>query len=126
MSRVQIIERARQNHLFELFRSQVQSLTPELLATVVDSWKSYVRTRVSKAVPENVKAVEGAEETAWSQISELYQQPEWKQECLKRDEKFDMYYTSAVSPYFDNKIYARSEIFPFKATHIGLNKHRSR
>ncbi|KJA20025.1 hypothetical protein HYPSUDRAFT_43630 [Hypholoma sublateritium FD-334 SS-4] len=90
-----IIERARQNHLFELFRSQVQNLTPEVLATVVDSWKSYVRTRVSKAVPEDIKAVEGTEETAWSQISELYQRPEWKQECLKRDEKFDMYYSSA-------------------------------
>lgn len=57
-----------------------------------------MRTRVNKGVSENDRATEGNEETAWSRISELYSNPEWKQECLKRDEKFDMYYSSAVSP----------------------------
>ncbi|KAF8198063.1 tRNA synthetases class I (C) catalytic domain-containing protein [Pholiota molesta] len=90
-----IIERARQNHLLENFRLQTQSLTQTLLANVNDAWKNYVRTRVSKGVPENIKATEGTEEAAWSQINGLYQSLEWKQECLKRDEKFDMYYTSA-------------------------------
>jgi cysteinyl-tRNA synthetase len=81
----------------ENFRLQTQSLTQTLLANVNDAWKNYVRTRVSKGVPENIKATEGTEEAAWSQINGLYQSLEWKQECLKRDEKFDMYYTSAVS-----------------------------
>jgi cysteinyl-tRNA synthetase len=53
-------------------------------------------------VAENDRAIEGNEEAAWSRISELYSNPQWKQECLKRDEKFDMYYSSAVSP---NKIF---------------------
>ncbi|KAJ3509023.1 hypothetical protein NLJ89_g5438 [Agrocybe chaxingu] len=90
-----IIERARQNHLLETFISQTDALTPALLAKIRDSWKSYVRTRVSKGVPEAQKAAEGNEDVAWSNISQNYQTAEWKQECLKRDEKFDMHYSSA-------------------------------
>ena len=92
-----IIERARQNHLLETFRSDSISLTSSLLDNARDSWKTYVRTRVSRAVSENEKAIEGTEEAAWIRISELYQTAGWRQECLKRDEKFDMYYSSAVS-----------------------------
>lgn len=56
-----------------------------------------MRTRVNKGVPETEKAGDGIEEAAWLRISSLYSNPEWKQECLKRDEKFDMHYSSAVS-----------------------------
>jgi hypothetical protein len=93
-----IIERARQDHLLETFRSQTNSLSSALLDQVRKSWKSYVCTRVNKGVPTNDRVTEGNEETAWPRISELYSNPEWKQECLKRDEKFDMYYSSAVRP----------------------------
>ncbi|KAF8902901.1 tRNA synthetases class I (C) catalytic domain-containing protein, partial [Gymnopilus junonius] len=92
-----IIERARQNHLLEEFISETKSLTPSLLARVQGAWKSYVRNRVSRGVPESEKAIEGQEEESWSKISEKYQNQAWKQECLKRDEKFDMYYLSARS-----------------------------
>src|SRR6188768_4076630 len=68
-----IIERARQNHLLETFRSDSTSLTSSLLDNARDSWKTYVRTRVSRAVSENEKAIEGTEEAAWIRISELYQ-----------------------------------------------------
>ena len=91
-----IIERARQNHLLETFRSQTTSLTSALLDQVRTAWKTYVCTRVNKGVPEKDRATEGNEETAWLRISELYSNPAWRQECLKRDEKFDMYYSSAV------------------------------
>jgi cysteinyl-tRNA synthetase len=93
-----IIERARQNHLLANFRSQTTSLTSALLAQVRQSWNTYVRTQVNKGVPENDRATEENEEVAWLRISELYSNPEWKQECLKRDEKFDMHYSSAVRP----------------------------
>lgn len=93
-----IIERARQNHILDKFISETRTLTPSLLARVQDAWKDYVRNRVSRGVPENEKATEGQEEEAWSRISENYTNQAWKQECLKRDEKFDMYYLSAVSP----------------------------
>ncbi len=56
-----------------------------------------MRIRVSKGIPETEKAGNGNEEAAWSRISSLYSRPEWKKECLKRDEKFDMHYSSAVS-----------------------------
>lgn len=93
-----IIERARQNYLLESFRTQVTSLTSALLDKVRQSWKTYVRTRVNKGLPESDRATEANEEAVWSRISELYSNPEWKQECLKRDEKFDMHYSSAVRP----------------------------
>ena len=91
-----IIERARQNHILEKFRSQTTSLTSALLNQVRQSWKAYMRTRVNKGLAETDKATEGTEEATWSRILDLYTQPEWKQECLKRDEKFDMHYSSSV------------------------------
>ncbi|KAF9527326.1 tRNA synthetases class I (C) catalytic domain-containing protein [Crepidotus variabilis] len=80
-----IIVRARQNHLLEGFKSQTKSLDSSLLETVRQSWKSYVRTRVNK----------GREDEAWKILTQLYTNTQWKQECLKRDEKFDMHYTAA-------------------------------
>lgn len=77
---------------------QTQSLTPVLLTNLRDAWKAYVRTRVSKGLPENEKVPDGNEDAVWLRISELYQKSEWRQECLKRDEKFDLHYSSAVSP----------------------------
>ena len=92
----QIIERARQDHIFDTFRSQTNTLTPILLSQVRDAWRTYVRDRVSKGVPENLKPTEGNELEVWTRISELYKNSEWRQESLKREGKFDMYFTSAV------------------------------
>ena len=92
----QIIERARQDHLFDTFRSQTNALTPILLSQVRDAWRTYVRDRVSKGVPENLKPTEGNEDQVWTRISELYKNNEWRQESLKREGKFDMYFTAAV------------------------------
>ncbi|KAH9485083.1 putative cysteine--tRNA ligase [Psilocybe cubensis] len=90
-----IIERARQNHILETFRSQTSTLTPSLLDKIRNSWTSYLRNRVNKGVPENEKIIEGREEESWRTICASYQNSAWKQECLKRDEKFDMYYSAA-------------------------------
>ncbi|PPQ66330.1 hypothetical protein CVT26_011161 [Gymnopilus dilepis] len=92
-----IIERARQNHLLEKFIAETTSLTPALIERVEDAWRTYVRTRLNRGVPEGEKAAEGREEEAWHKILENYQNLAWKQECLKRDEKFDMYFSSARS-----------------------------
>lgn len=92
----QIIIRARQNHLIEKFRSDSTSLTAELLATVSKAWADFVRGRVNKGLPDNEKLSEGTEETSWTRLSEYVQNSEWKQECLKRDEKFDMHFSAAV------------------------------
>ena len=92
----QIIERARQDHLFNTFRSQTNTLTPILLSQVRDAWKTYVRDRVGKGVPENLKPTEGNEDEFWTRISKLYKNNEWRQESLKREGKFDLYFTSAV------------------------------
>ena len=92
----QIIERARQDHLFDTFRSQTNTLTSILLSQVRDAWTTYVRDRVSKGVPVNLKPTDGNVNEAWTRISELYKNTEWRQETLKREAKFDMYFTSAV------------------------------
>lgn len=92
----QIIERARQDHIFDTFRSQTNNLTPILLSQVRDAWRTYVRDRVGKGVPENLKPTEGNELEVWTRISELYKNSEWRQESLKREGKLDMYFTSAV------------------------------
>ncbi|KDR75100.1 hypothetical protein GALMADRAFT_248997 [Galerina marginata CBS 339.88] len=90
-----IIIRARQNHLLEKFRSETNTLTPSLLARIRDAWEVFLRIQLSRGVPDQEKARVGHEEVAWLRISELYQNQNWKQECLKSDEKFDMYYSSS-------------------------------
>jgi hypothetical protein len=91
-----IIQRARQNHLLDTFRSETKVLSSDLIAQVQSSWRAHVRERVGKGLLEDQRPVEGEEEQAWPRLVELIQDKAWKQECLKRDEKFDMYFSSAV------------------------------
>ncbi|TFK70635.1 cysteinyl-tRNA synthetase [Pluteus cervinus] len=91
-----IIERARQNHLLEKFRSEVQSLSQSLIDTVHDAWTLHLRSKVNKGLLAGDKLVEGQEESGWSRLTELAEDKQWKQESLKRDEKFEMYFSSAT------------------------------
>ncbi|KAG9220464.1 hypothetical protein CCMSSC00406_0003920 [Pleurotus cornucopiae] len=90
-----IILRARQNYLFDKFRSDTSELSPELLSTVLEAWKSYVHEKVSKGLLEANRVARDTEEDQWSQLAQLAQDKPWKQECSKRDEKFDMHFTAA-------------------------------
>lgn len=92
----QIIIRARQGHLVQEFRTSNSVLTPRLADEIHSAWKEYVRSEVSKGLPENEKIVEGEEEDAWKTLSQKIQDGLWKQECLKRYEKFDMAFSAAV------------------------------
>ncbi|KAA1471808.1 hypothetical protein DENSPDRAFT_837899 [Dentipellis sp. KUC8613] len=94
-----IILRARQNHLVQKFRSETQALSPELIAQVVDSWTSYVRSKLSKGLlPADVPA-SGTEWQSWSNLTKKAQDKAWKAECLTRDEKFDMHLSAASRTY---------------------------
>ncbi|KAF5351909.1 hypothetical protein D9756_007640 [Leucocoprinus leucothites] len=90
-----IILRARQNYLIDTFRSDSTTLSANLLATITEAWVDYTRGRVNKGLPDDQKLSEGNEEMSWPRLSELIQNSEWKQECLRRDEKFDMHFTAA-------------------------------
>lgn len=92
----QIILRARQNHLFESFRDQTVSLTPDLLAKVQDAWQSHVLDKVSKGLPESIKLTTEDLRTLWPKIEALRDDKVGKAECLKRDEKFEMNLRAAV------------------------------
>ena len=93
---IKIILRARQNHLVEKYRSENPFLSSDILAYIQAAWRTYVRLRVAKGLPENEKPREGHEEEKWSSLEELVKNKEWKQDCLRRDEKFDMHFSSAV------------------------------
>ncbi|KAI6121909.1 hypothetical protein F5141DRAFT_1187015 [Pisolithus sp. B1] len=91
-----IILRARQKYLFERFRDQVAFLSTDLIDRVFAAWKAHLLNRVSKALPDEVKAREGEENVSWLRIEQFVQDKDRRAECLKRDEKFDMYLTAAV------------------------------
>ncbi|KAG6866398.1 hypothetical protein C0991_004683 [Blastosporella zonata] len=91
-----IILRARQNHLLDHFRTQTQTLSPELINQTLTAWRTHVREKVGKGLSEAERPAEGEEESAWPRLTELIQDKAWKQDCLKRDEKFDMYFSSAT------------------------------
>ncbi|KAJ7782366.1 tRNA synthetases class I (C) catalytic domain-containing protein [Mycena maculata] len=90
-----IILRARQNHLLDKFREETKGVSPELINKVHDAWRIHVRQQLRKGLPESDAPKEGEEDRIWPRITELIQNKDWKQECLRRDEKFDMYFSSA-------------------------------
>lgn len=92
----EIILRARQNFLVDKFRAEMVALSVELISEVRSSWTAYVQSNVLKGLGANESLPVGSEETAWPRLAELFQNKAWKQECLKRDEKFDMYFSAAV------------------------------
>lgn len=90
----QIIIRARENHLFEKYRSSHANLTQELLEFVTSAWVEYVQTQVSKGLPSPLAP--GKERNEWSQLQSQFQDKVWKADCLKRDAKFEMHFNAAV------------------------------
>ena len=73
-------------------------MTPELLETVTNAWADYVQSKVSKALQDPDKPASGSEKDAWPHLVPRFQSADktWKQECLKRDEKFEMHFSAAV------------------------------
>lgn len=93
---IQIILRARQTYLVNKFRSEATSLTQELLDQVRSSWDSYVHSKVSKGLPAEDVPAAGSEWQAWRGLAIKAANKAWKNEALKRDEKFDMHFVAAV------------------------------
>ncbi|KAI0088164.1 tRNA synthetases class I (C) catalytic domain-containing protein [Irpex rosettiformis] len=96
-----IILRARQTHLVEQFKTSQTALTPELIAIVTDSWTSYVYSKVSKGLSETDKLAQGQEWSAWQTLQGKFGSDDktWKQENLRRDEKFEMHFSAANKAY---------------------------
>ncbi|KAK0448825.1 tRNA synthetases class I (C) catalytic domain-containing protein [Armillaria borealis] len=90
-----IIKRARQNHLLDKFRAGTTSVSSDLIGRIRVAWRTYVREKVGKGLPDTEVLLPGEEDTKWSEIVVLAQNAQWKQDCLRRDEKFDMYLSSA-------------------------------
>jgi hypothetical protein len=94
----QIILRARQNFLVDKFRTETIAASPGLVMNLRDAWRTYVHDKLGKGkgLPDGDKPAPGDEEKSWSRLVELFQNKDWKQECSKRDEKFEMYFSAAV------------------------------
>ncbi|KAF8826055.1 hypothetical protein HHX47_DHR6000361 [Lentinula edodes] len=95
-----IIKRARQNHLLEKFRADTKLLDASLVSQVYTAWRAFLRNEMAAGLPSHERALftenDGELDSQFNRIAELIQNnKEWKQECLKRDEKFDMNFTSA-------------------------------
>ncbi|KAJ3881256.1 tRNA synthetases class I (C) catalytic domain-containing protein [Lentinula edodes] len=95
-----IIKRARQNHLLEKFRADTKLLDANLVSQVYTAWRAFLRNEMATGLPSDERALftenDGELDSQFNRIAELIQNnKEWKQECLKRDEKFDMNFTSA-------------------------------
>lgn len=63
---------------------------------VYSAWRDYIRLEVNKGLLESEKISEGQEKEAWKVLAQKVQDNSWKQECLKRYEKFDMAFSAAV------------------------------
>lgn len=94
---MQIILRARQQHLVQEFRTKTTELTSKLIDDIHAAWKVYLRSEVNKGLLPSDQIQEGQEDQSWTALVERVKDGAWKQECLKRNEKFDMNLTAAVS-----------------------------
>ncbi|KAL7281481.1 hypothetical protein ACG7TL_004796 [Trametes sanguinea] len=94
-----IIIRARHNHLISNLRSETTSLTQALIDQVREAWISYVQSKVSKGLPETERPSAGAEREQWPKLVERFQDKEWRQQGLQRDEKFEMHFNAANVTY---------------------------
>ncbi|CCL99049.1 uncharacterized protein FIBRA_01060 [Fibroporia radiculosa] len=90
-----IILRARQTHLVDKFRADTAHLSRELLDTVRVAWIQYIESNVDKGLPEEDKPAQGKEWEAWPRLAIQFKDKTWKQECLKRNEKFEMHFSAA-------------------------------
>ncbi|KAJ3790369.1 tRNA synthetases class I (C) catalytic domain-containing protein [Lentinula aff. detonsa] len=95
-----IIKRARQTHLLEKLRTDTTSLDGNLISHVSAAFRAFLQNELAAGLPENerLSSTETDQEldSKFIRIADLVQvNKEWKQECLKRDEKFDMNFTSA-------------------------------
>lgn len=80
----------------ERYRADTAALSNELLDTIQSAWRTFIREKLAKGLPESKRPTEGREEEIWSSLAELIIDQNWKQECIRRDEKFDMHFSSAV------------------------------
>ncbi|KZT10897.1 uncharacterized protein LAESUDRAFT_721290 [Laetiporus sulphureus 93-53] len=94
-----IILRARQSHIVDQFRSSTTELSSKLAEQIWAAWSDYVDSKVNKGLPEDEKLAKGAERAAWPALAARSQDKVWKQDCLKRDEKFEMHFTAASRAY---------------------------
>jgi cysteinyl-tRNA synthetase len=78
------------------FRANNSALTPGLVGEIYSAWKDYIRLEVNNGLPRSETIIVGQEEDAWKVLSQKVQDSSWKQECLKRYEKFDMAFSAAV------------------------------
>ena len=93
---MQIILRARQSHLVKKFRSETTSLSQKLMVQVEVAWADYVQSKVSKGLADLDRPAKGKEKESWPQLVTRFQDKAWRQDGLKRDEKFEMHFTAAV------------------------------
>ena len=69
------------------------------------SWVLYVRGKVSKGLKAEDVPQNGAEWDAWTTLENKFEDTEWRQDNLKRDEKFEMHFKAAVRS--DSSLYGR-------------------
>lgn len=82
----------------DAFRSKQTALAPELLEIITSAWTEYVQSKVVKGLLDTDKPLPGNERVAWAKLVQQFDAADkvWKQECLKRDEKFEMHFSAAV------------------------------
>ena len=81
----------------EQLRTRSSSLTVDLIDEVDQSWLAYLHGKLTKSLPNEEKLDAGSETAAFPRIVQRSQDAEWKAECIKRDEKFDMHLKALVS-----------------------------
>jgi hypothetical protein len=83
----------------EGFRSQHNSISEPLLATLLEAWTAYATSKLSKGLGIPGDSPELAFDN-WPTLYEFVRlSPERKAEGLKRDEKFEMHLNNLVSTH---------------------------
>ena len=68
----------------------------ELIQEIKLARRAYIRSDLAKGLADSEKPVEGAEESSWSDVVQKSQDAQWKAECTRRYEKFDLAFRALV------------------------------
>jgi cysteinyl-tRNA synthetase len=71
-------------------------MTLDLINQIHAAWQAHVQENVARGLPKADRPIEGDEEKVWPRLGELNRDKAWRLECVRRDEKFDMHFSSAV------------------------------
>ena len=83
------------------------------------AWADHVQSKVSKGLADD-RPSKGKERESWPELVTRFQDKAWRQDGLKRDEKFEMHFSAAVRASLLDPIHRMKQVPDQQRTYAAL------